>query len=69
MTAERPSWPRTCREVAALLAELATRLEPPFAEELGPVQELGRRLAVANLGTARDTLETAAATWRPGSPG
>jgi hypothetical protein len=51
-----PAWPVTRKAVVVHLEELTRRLIEAFHDDLDPMQEMARRLALTNISAARETL-------------
>jgi hypothetical protein len=60
MTSNPPAWPVTRSAAVVQLEELTRRLIEAFRDDLDPMQEMARRLALTNITAARDTLCIAA---------
>jgi hypothetical protein len=64
MAAELTPWPDYCRAAAGQLTTIAQRLGGNFRDDLNPMQDWGRQLAINNITTAVKMLDTAAdARW------
>ena len=60
MTPTAPPWPATRTAVVMELEKLTRGLIEAYHDDLDPLQEMARRLALTNITAARDTLCIAA---------